>query len=87
MHAILRLTVGHLIPNIQASWVKLGKYGALEMLSTGANDLGGVLINESITCAAGAIHGQMWHPNELSKAILKVGRVPQTAPIQQSKWT
>ena len=77
MHAVLRLTVGHFIPNIQASWVKLGRAGALEILSAGANDLGGVLINESITRAAGAAHGQMWHPEALSQAIVGAGRIPQ----------
>lgn len=77
MHAVLRLTVGQLIPNIQASWVKLGRAGALEMLSAGANDLGGVLINESITRAAGAAHGQMWHSEALSQAIVRAGRIPQ----------
>jgi len=74
---VLRLTVGHLIPNIQASWVKLGRAGALEMLSAGANDLGGGLINESINRAAGAAHGQMWHPEALSLAIAGAGRIPQ----------
>ena len=77
MHAILRLTVGHVIPNIRASWVKLGRMGALEMLSAGVNDLGGVLINESITRAAGAAHGQMWQPEALSQAIVGAGRIPQ----------
>lgn len=77
MHAVLRLTVGHFIPNIQASWVKLGRAGAQDMLSAGANDLGGVLINESITRAAGAAHGQMWHPEALSQAIVGAGRIPQ----------
>ena len=72
MHAVLRLTLGRVIPNVQASWVKLGRQGALEMLSAGANDLGGVLINESITRAAGAAHGQMWTPREIEQAI--VGR-------------
>jgi FO synthase len=47
------------------------------MLSAGANDLGGVLINESITRAAGAAHGQMWHPGALSQAIVGEGRIPQ----------
>ena len=47
------------------------------MLSAGANDLGGVLINESITRAAGAAHGQMWHPEALSQAIVESGRIPQ----------
>jgi FO synthase len=89
MHAVLRLTVGRLIPNIQASWVKLGHSGALEMLSAGANDLGGVLINESITRAAGAAHGQMWHPEALSQSIVGTGRIPQQRntryePVQAS---
>ena len=69
--------MGYLIPNIQASWVKLGRAGALQMLSAGANDLGGVLINESITRAAGAAHGQMWEPEVLSQAIVGAGRIPQ----------
>ena len=77
MHAVLRLNVGNIIPNIQASWVKLGRVGAIEMLSAGANDLGGVLINESITRAAGAAHGQMWQPEALSQAIVGAGRIPQ----------
>jgi FO synthase len=89
MHAVLRLTVGQCIPNIQASWVKLGHAGALEMLSAGANDLGGVLINESITRAAGAAHGQMWHPEALSQSIVGTGRIPQQRntryePVQAS---
>ena len=77
MHAVLRLTLGSIIPNVQASWVKLGREGALQMLSCGANDLGGALINESITRAAGAAHGQVWTPNEMRGAILANGRVAQ----------
>jgi FO synthase len=76
MHAVLRLTLGRVIPNVQASWVKLGRQGAIEMLSTGANDLGGVLINESITRAAGAAHGQMWPPRDIEQAVVAAGRVP-----------
>ena len=76
MHAVLRLTVGRVIPNVQASWVKLGRRGALEMLSAGANDLGGVLMNESITRAAGAAHGQMWIPKDIEHAIGLAGRMP-----------
>lgn len=77
MHAVLRLTVGHFIPNVQASWVKLGREGALKMLSFGANDLGGALINESITRAAGASHGQVWTPEEMRRAIVATGRSAQ----------
>jgi len=71
------LIVGRFIPNVQASWVKLSKVGALQMLSAGANDLGGVLINESITRAAGAAHGQMWHPDELADAIALQNRTAE----------
>ena len=77
MHAVSRLIVGRFIPNVQASWVKLSKVGALQMLSAGANDLGGVLINESITRAAGAAHGQMWHPDELADAIALQNRTAE----------
>jgi FO synthase len=76
MHAVLRLTVGRVIPNVQASWVKLGRRGALEMLAAGVNDLGGVLMNESITRAAGAAHGQMWIPKDIEQAIVDAGRSP-----------
>jgi FO synthase len=69
--------VGRVIPNVQASWVKLGHEGAIEMLSAGANDLGGVLINESITRAAGAAHGQMWSAEAMRDAISACGRYPQ----------
>ena len=77
MHAVLRLTLGHAIPNVQASWVKLGQQGALRMLSAGANDLGGVLINESITRAAGATHGQVWTPPDMQEAIRSCNRLPR----------
>ena len=77
MHAVIRLTVGRVIPNVQASWVKLGHQGAIEMLSAGANDLGGVLINESITRAAGAAHGQMWSGKPMRAAVSGCGRHPQ----------
>lgn len=77
MHAVLRLTLGHAIPNVQASWVKLGQQGALQMLSAGANDLGGALINESITRAAGAAHGQVWTPHDMQDAIRGCDRSPR----------
>ncbi|HUR49871.1 MAG TPA: 5-amino-6-(D-ribitylamino)uracil--L-tyrosine 4-hydroxyphenyl transferase CofH [Acidimicrobiales bacterium] len=58
MHAVARLAYGPLIPNIQASWVKLGVAGSAQTLRAGVNDLGGTLINENISRAAGASHGQ-----------------------------
>lgn len=58
MHAVARLFYGELVPNIQVSWVKLGLEGATQALSAGVNDLGGTLINENISRAAGAEHGQ-----------------------------
>ena len=58
MHAVARLVLHPLVPNVQASWVKLGRAGALLALAAGANDLGGVLMNESITRAAGGVNGQ-----------------------------
>jgi FO synthase len=58
VHAVARLALHPLVGNIQASWVKLGPQGAAQMLDAGVNDLGGVLMNESISRAAGATHGQ-----------------------------
>src|SRR5204862_1446960 len=58
MHAIARLVLHGAIGSIQASWVKLGLDGAAALLAAGVNDLGGVLMNESISRAAGAAHGQ-----------------------------
>lgn len=58
MHAVARLTLNRWIPNIQTSWVKMGEAGAAACLDAGANDFGGTLMNESITRAAGASHGQ-----------------------------
>ncbi|MDF7774869.1 5-amino-6-(D-ribitylamino)uracil--L-tyrosine 4-hydroxyphenyl transferase CofH [Sphingomonas sp. AOB5] len=58
MHAIARIALHPLIPNIQVSWVKMGRDGAAAMLNAGANDLGGVLMDESITRAAGGVNGQ-----------------------------
>ena len=58
MHAVARLALDPVIANVQASWVKLGPDGAALCLEAGVNDMGGVLMNESITRAAGAVHGQ-----------------------------
>ncbi len=74
--AVARLLLGPSIPNLQASWVKEGLDLATTLLDWGANDLGGTLINESISTAAGAGHGQRRTPAELRRAIRSVGRVP-----------
>ena len=58
MHAVARIALDRAIPNIQTSWVKLGPDGAAAMLQAGANDLGGTLIDESITRSAGGVNGQ-----------------------------
>jgi FO synthase len=58
MHAVGRIAYRGLIPNVQVSWVKLGTAGALQVLQAGANDVGGTLMDENISRAAGASHGQ-----------------------------
>jgi FO synthase len=77
MHAVARLVLHPEITNIQASWVKLGVAGAQAALEAGANDLGGTLMNESISRAAGAAHGQEMTPEQLDAAIVAVGRTPR----------
>jgi FO synthase len=67
MHAIARLTLHPLIPNIQTSWVKLGQTGAVAALAAGVNDLGGTLMDESITRAAGGKNGQLCDPAEMQR--------------------
>ncbi len=76
MHAVARLVLDPAIVNIQASWVKLGAEGAARCLSAGVNDLGGSLMNESITRAAGAVHGQEMTPDRLIATIRAAGRTP-----------
>ena len=77
MHAVGRLALHPWITNVQASWVKLGPEGALAALRAGANDLGGTLMNESISRAAGAAHGQEMPPERLEATIRAAGRVPR----------
>jgi len=76
MYAVSRLVLGRDIPNLQVSWVKQGTQLAQHCLSAGANDFGGTLINESISTAAGAGHGQLVRPAELRRLIRDAGRVP-----------
>ncbi|MGH7332161.1 MAG: 5-amino-6-(D-ribitylamino)uracil--L-tyrosine 4-hydroxyphenyl transferase CofH [Candidatus Rokuibacteriota bacterium] len=76
LHALARLMLGPTVRNIQASWVKEGPKLAQLLLAVGANDLGGTLINESISTSAGAQYGQLVPPTELRRLIRDAGRVP-----------
>jgi 7,8-didemethyl-8-hydroxy-5-deazariboflavin synthase CofH subunit len=76
MYAVSRLMLGRDIPNLQVSWVKQGLQLSQHLLGAGANDFGGTLINESISTAAGAGHGQLVRPAELRRLIRDAGRVP-----------
>jgi len=76
MHAVSRLALHPVVTNIQASWVKMGPEGARECLASGANDLGGTLMNESITRAAGAEFGQEFPPADMGALIAAMGREP-----------
>jgi FO synthase subunit 2 len=76
LYAIARLMLGPTIGNIQASWVKEGLRASQWLLACGVNDLGGTLINESISTAAGAQHGQLVSPSALRRVIRDAGRVP-----------
>ncbi|HEY3696663.1 bifunctional FO biosynthesis protein CofGH [Phenylobacterium sp.] len=77
MHAVSRLVLHPVITNIQTSWVKMGAGGAAACLAAGANDLGGTLMNESITRAAGAVHGQEMPPENMEALIRSLGRGPR----------
>ena len=77
MHAVARLALAGHIPNIQVSWVKMGVEGAKLALQAGANDLGGTLINENISRAAGADHGQELTTDQMEALIRSIGRTPR----------
>jgi FO synthase subunit 2 len=76
LHALARLMLGPTFRNIQGSWVKEGPKLAQLLLTVGVNDLGGTLINESISTSAGAQYGQLVAPAELRRLIRDAGRVP-----------
>src|SRR5574341_895247 len=76
MHAVSRIMLNNFINNIQISWVKEGGNMSQLLLAWGANDFGGTLINESISTAAGAKHGQLLKPKEIRNFIRQLGRVP-----------
>jgi FO synthase len=77
MHAVARIALHGAIRHIQASWVKLSPAGAAAMLACGADDMGGTLMNESISRAAGAAHGQELPPAEMERLIGAAGRTPR----------
>ncbi len=74
MHAIGRIAYAKTIPNIQASWVKMGIGGAQTLLGSGANDLGGTLMEENISRAAGAAHGQVLDIGDFFAIVDPIGR-------------
>ncbi|GFZ89715.1 FO synthase [Sphingobium fuliginis] len=77
MHAVARLALHPHIRSIQTSWVKLGEEGVKACLTSGANDLGGTLMNESISRAAGTQHGQEMPPAAMEALIRSLGRTPR----------
>jgi FO synthase len=92
MHAVARLALHPLITNIQVSWVKMGPEGVRRCLRSGANDLGGTLMNESISRAAGTQHGQEFPPDQMDAMIRSLGRTPRQrttlyadAPLAQQR--
>jgi FO synthase len=74
MHAVARLALHPFVKNIQTSWVKMGRDGVVACLRAGANDLGGTLMNESITRAAGAVHGEEMPPEAMEEVIASLDR-------------
>ncbi|WP_420453801.1 5-amino-6-(D-ribitylamino)uracil--L-tyrosine 4-hydroxyphenyl transferase CofH [Ilumatobacter sp.] len=74
IHAVARLAYGELIPNVQASWVKIGLAGTAQMMDAGCNDLGGTLMDENISRAAGASHGQAMTGERFARFAESIGR-------------
>jgi FO synthase len=74
MHAVPRIAYHGSIDNIQTSWVKLGVAGARQVLQAGVNDLGGTLMDENISRAAGADHGQGMEPSDFRDLVEPLGR-------------
>jgi len=74
MHAVGRIAYHGMIDNIQASWVKIGREGIGQLLESGCNDLGGTLMDENISRAAGAGHGQLMEPEDFHRIVEPLGR-------------
>ena len=87
IHAISRLALNPVFKNIQASWTKLGHEGVKACLNAGVNDLGGTLMNETITRAAGAAHGQETSPEAMEALIRAAGRTPRQRATDYSEVT
>lgn len=84
MHAVARISYQRLVPNIQASWVKMGVGGARQLLQSGTNDLGGTLMDENISRAAGAVHGQALTQEDFEELARPLGRpVAQRTTLYQ----
>ena len=77
MHSVARLALNGQIDNIQTSWVKMGHEGVKACLNAGCNDLGGTLMNESISRAAGTQHGQETNPRQMANLVRRLNRDPQ----------
>ncbi|MBE2245031.1 MAG: 5-amino-6-(D-ribitylamino)uracil--L-tyrosine 4-hydroxyphenyl transferase CofH [Burkholderiaceae bacterium] len=77
VHAVARLALHPLVPNIQGSWVKLGEEVMRHVLQAGANDFGGTLMEESISRAAGALHGQAMDVVRIERVVRDLGRTPR----------
>ncbi len=78
IHAVGRIAYAGAIPNVQASWVKLGPDAIPQLLAAGCNDLGGTLMDENISRAAGATHGQLMTSEDFRRIVEPLGR-----PLQQ----
>jgi FO synthase len=76
VHAVARLVLHPLVRHVQVSWVKMGADGVAACLRAGADDMGGVLMHESITRAAGGAHGQEMSAESLTDIALRLGRRP-----------
>ncbi len=74
MLAVGRIAYGRLVPNVQVSWVMMGLEGARQVLQAGANDLGGTLMDENISRAAGATHGQRMVEADFAAVVEPLGR-------------
>jgi len=90
-HAVARLALHPVITNIQVSWVKLGREGVAAALRAGVNDLGGTLMNESISRSAGAQHGQEFPPEAMEELIRSAGRKPRQrttlyGEVPEERW-
>src|SRR4029453_17091728 len=82
VHALARLLLHGLIDNVQTSWVKLGVAGTQAMLKAGANDIGGTLMEETISRMAGSMHGSLKTVAELEEMASGIGR-----PVRQRTTT